>query len=293
VTRLHDTQIDLDNEDVRQLIDQEFPEWKDLPLTLLESTGTVNRIDLLGDNLVVRIPIVEWGAGDVPRDAQILPMLAGALPVQVPALVAHGGPAGKVPWDWGVYSRLPGRHPVLNHKVDEEALAAGLIELVATLRMVAAPSKLSSVSDDIADQDEHTRPKVQAIGSRALADAWAAAVQAPPFAGRPTFIHGDLMPANFLLTDDATKPRLTGVLDWASAGMGDPARDLLPAWSCLTKRTRSTFLSTLGATDDEIARARGYGARKVGWGLNYYRESLPEFAAALQFMLDQIEEDLA
>ena len=81
------------------------------------------------------------------------------------------------------------------------------------------------------------------------------------------------------------------MVDWASAGLGDPALDLLPAWSCLTKRTRSTFLSTLGATDDEVARARGYAARKVAWGLQYYGDSLPEFSAVLTFILEQIEDD--
>lgn len=293
MNRLHDGQIDLTDADVRGLVDSQFPQWASLPLTPLDSTGTVNRVDLLGDHLVVRIPIIEWGAGDVPRDAQVLPMLGNRLPVEVPGLVGHGAPEGNLPWDWGIYTRLPGRHPVLGNTADEDALAAGLIELVATLRMMAVPASLSPTGQDIATQDEHTRPKATAIGSRALSQAWAAAVEASPFAQRAVFIHGDLMPGNFLLTDTAAKPRLTGVLDWASAGMGDPALDLLPAWSCLTRRTRSTFLSTLGATDEEIARARGYGARKVAWGLHYYAESLPEFAAALQFILDQIEDDLA
>ena len=44
-------------------------------------------------------------------------------------------------------------------------------------------------------------------------------------------------------------------------------------------QTADTLLSALGATDDEVDRARGLAARKVAWGLNYYRDSLPDFAA--------------
>ncbi len=291
MTPLHDSQIELDPEDISEVIEARFPEWKDLPLERIDSTGTVNYIYRLGDEMVVRIPMVEWGSADITRDAQVLPMLAPLLPVAVPDLLGHGAPAGKVPWDWGVYTLLEGRHPVLGDKTDEDAVAAGLIELVASLRMVHVPAKLTAPIDAIATQDETTRPKVHAIGSKALDDAWAAAVDSPTPKRGHVFIHGDLMPGNLLLTDDGKKARLTGVVDWASAGVGDPALDLLPAWSCLTSRTRGTFLSALGAKDDEIARARGYAARKVGWGLEYYRETLPEFAAGLQFMLDQIEDD--
>ena len=291
VNRLHDSQIELEPEDISDVIEKRFPEWKDLPLARIDSTGTVNYIYQLGDEMVVRIPMVEWGSTDITRDAQVLPILAPLLPVDVPNLLGHGAPAGKVPWDWGIYTWLPGRHPVLGDTKDEDAVAAGLIELVASLRMVAAPATLTAPIDAIANQDETTRPKVHAIGSKALDDAWAAAVDNPAPKGKTVFIHGDLMPGNLLLVDDGKKPRLTGVVDWASAGIGDPALDLLPAWSCLTSRTRGSFLSALGAKEDEIARARGYGARKVAWGLQYYGDSLPEFSAVLQFILDQIEDD--
>jgi len=295
--RLHEGQLDITDTHVRALVDSQFPQWAGLPLAALDSTGTVNRVDLLGEDLVVRIPIIEWGAADVVRDAELLPMLAPLLPVKLPDLVGRGAPTDDVPWAWGVYSRLPGRHPVLGDPADEEAVAAGLIETVRALRSVsaaggsepAALAKPSPTGFDPANDDAHTRPRIEALGSPALTAAWDAALAASAPAYTPTFIHGDLMPTNLLLADAAVGPRLTGVLDWASAGIGDPALDLLPAWACLTSRTRPDFLEALAATDGEIARARGYAARKIGWGLLYYRESLPGFAALLTFMLEQLE----
>ena len=287
--RLHEGQLDITSARVRELVDSQFPQWADLPLAALESTGTVNRVDLLGDDLVVRIPIIEWGATDVARDAELLPMLAGVLPVEVPELVGRGTPTDDLPWAWGVYSRLAGKHPVLGNPADEDALLPGLIALVQDLRALPAAGSPSPSGFDAAADDTHTRSKVDALENPALAAAWDAAIEARPHKGSGVFIHGDLMPTNLFIADSPANPGLTGVLDWAAAGIGDPAFDLLPAWACLTSRTRATFLDALGATGDEIARARGYAARKVAWGLEYYRESLPGFAAQLAFMLEQLE----
>ena len=130
MNRLHEGQLDVSDALVRELVDSQFPEWAALPLTTLASDGTVNRVDLLGEDLVVRIPIIEWGATDVERDAELLPMLAEALPIAVPTLVGRGAPAGTLPWEWGVYGRLPGRHPALGDPADEDALLPGLIATV-------------------------------------------------------------------------------------------------------------------------------------------------------------------
>jgi aminoglycoside phosphotransferase (APT) family kinase protein len=43
---------------------------------------------------------------------------------------------------------------------------------------------------------------------------------------RPTVVHGDLWHENMLVRDG----RLTGVLDWEAAGVGDPAIDLAGLW---------------------------------------------------------------
>ena len=55
--RLHDDQIDIDDELVRRLVDSQFPQWAALPLTPFDSTGTDNAIFRLGSELSVRLPL--------------------------------------------------------------------------------------------------------------------------------------------------------------------------------------------------------------------------------------------
>jgi aminoglycoside phosphotransferase (APT) family kinase protein len=106
------------------------------------------------------------------------------------------------------------------------------------------------------------------------------------------WIHGDLVSGNLLLTGEPPSTRLTGILDWPASGIGDPAFDLLPAWTGLNRGDRADFLDAVAATPAQVARGRGYALRKIAWGLPYYKHSLPGFAAMLEHAAHQIAADL-
>ena len=293
--RLHDDQVDISDATVRALVDSQFPAWAGLPLTRLAHDGTINRIDLLGEELVVRVPIVPWGADDIAFDAEVLPLVAPALPVAVPELVARGKPTADAPWEWGVYRRLPGRTPRPGDDADSAALARELPPLIAALRALPPIGPKSPACFAFADEDTNTRPKLadpaRWIDPAVASAAWSAALAAAPWDGDGVWVHGDLVSPNFLLTDADAGPRLTGVLDWSAAGTGDPAFDLAAAWTCMNPGDRADFLAAVGATPDEVARGRGYALRKVAWGLPYYEHSLPGFATMLAHTARQIAAD--
>ena len=285
--RLHDGQIELPDELVRELVDRQFPQWSALPLRRIGSAGTIHRVDRLGEELVVRMPFIDWAVEDVPLDAKRLPRLAAALPVDVPELLGEGQPAPGMPWRWGVYRWLEGTHPVPGD--DDAALGRQLADAVIALRSMPPVGNASPVPFRPAD-DAASRPKVQALGSPAALAAWdaGASLEREP-AAASGWIHGDLMPGNLLMRAG----RLTGIIDWGASGVGDPSFDLLAAWTCLGPEGRGTYLAALGCTPAQIALARAYAVKKVAWGLPYYRESLPGFAAALAHTLAQIEHDAA
>ncbi|WP_181408869.1 phosphotransferase [Schumannella soli] len=106
---MHADEVDIRLEDVRRALDAQHPRFRDLPLTTLAGGGTINRVFRLGDELVVRVPLIEWGAADAERESRILPRLHGALPVRTPELVALGRPAPGLPWAWTVLDWIPGR----------------------------------------------------------------------------------------------------------------------------------------------------------------------------------------
>jgi len=286
MTRLHDEQIDLPDSLVRSLIDAQFPQWRGLPLTPVNSDGTIHRIDRLGDELVVRLPFIGWAVEDVARDSVRLPLLAAALPVDVPGLIGRGVPADGMPWHWGVYRWLEGRHPTPGD--DDAVVAAGLADVVLALRSMPPVGDPSPAAFDAAADNNKTRPKAVELGSAAALAAWDAAVNLPPEAAASAWVHGDLMPGNVLLRDG----RVSSILDWGASGVGDPALDLLGAWTCLGPAARAAYLNALDATPRQITLARALAVRKVAWGLSYYRDTNPGFAAVLAHTLRQVETDM-
>jgi hypothetical protein len=60
--------------DVRRLIESQFPEWSDLPITPAEPQGWDNRRFRLGEELVVRLPRDEAYAAQVEKEQRWLPV---------------------------------------------------------------------------------------------------------------------------------------------------------------------------------------------------------------------------
>jgi hypothetical protein len=59
---MHPDELEVTEPIVRGLVDEQFPQWRDLPL-LAVSWGTVNAIYRLGADLSVRVPRrAEWAA---------------------------------------------------------------------------------------------------------------------------------------------------------------------------------------------------------------------------------------
>jgi aminoglycoside phosphotransferase (APT) family kinase protein len=295
--KLHDEQLVISDATVRALIDSQFPQWAPLPLRRLSTAGTIHRIDLLGEELVVRVPTISWGEKDIAFDADVLPLIAPALPVATPELVARGKPTADAPWEWGVYRRLPGRHPAPGDDADSATLARELPPLIAALRSLPPVGPASAAVFAFADDDARTRPKFAELArwlDPSIARiAWDEALTATPWDGDEVWIHGDLVSGNLLLGDSKGAPLLTGVLDWPASGIGDPAFDLLPAWTGMNSQDRTAFLEAVAGTPDQIARGRGYALRKVAWGLPYYEHTLPSFAAMLVHAARQIAADFA
>lgn len=93
-------------------------------------------------------------------------------------------------------------------------------------------------------------------------------------------MHGDLLPGNLVLRDG----RLTGVLDFGGAGVGDPACDLLFAW-VLPHEARELYRSDLDADDATWERGRGWAVAVGAAALPYYTETYPALAATARVLL--------
>jgi aminoglycoside phosphotransferase (APT) family kinase protein len=93
---------------------------------------------------------------------------------------------------------------------------------------------------------------------------------------RRVWIHGDLFPSNLHL-----RARSIGsIIDFGLLGLGDPATDMLPAWTLLTARSREFFRA---AAEVDNATWSGAVAGRLSAGLGavrVYRRTNPVLAAA-------------
>ncbi|MFC7584920.1 hypothetical protein ACFQYP_15140 [Nonomuraea antimicrobica] len=54
--KMHADQLTVPVETVRALVDDQFPEWRDLPVRGVDAQGTVNAIFRIGDEFAARFP---------------------------------------------------------------------------------------------------------------------------------------------------------------------------------------------------------------------------------------------
>jgi len=94
----------------------------------------------------------------------------------------------------------------------------------------------------------------------AVTDVWEEAVAAPAWKGAPVWLHGDLHPANVLVSGGG----LCGVIDFGDMCAGDPATDLSAAWLLLPAGSAARFFDAYADADDAtIQRARGWAALRA------------------------------
>jgi aminoglycoside phosphotransferase (APT) family kinase protein len=98
---------------------------------------------------------------------------------------------------------------------------------------------------------------------------WKQSVAAPDWPGPPVWLHGDLHPANVVVSGGT----LSGVLDFGELCAGDPATDLSAAWLLLPAGAAARFFEAYALADEAtIQRARGWAVLRalslIGIGLN-------------------------
>jgi aminoglycoside phosphotransferase (APT) family kinase protein len=85
-------------------------------------------------------------------------------------------------------------------------------------------------------------------------------------AGTPRWLHGDLDARNLLATDG----HLSGLLDFASIAVGDPAADVMVVWKMLDEAARLGFREQIHVDDATWLRARGWLLSQAVMILAYY-----------------------
>jgi aminoglycoside phosphotransferase (APT) family kinase protein len=161
---MHEGELDIDVELVRQLLVTQFPKWRDLPVEVVQSTGTVNAIYRLGDDLCIRLPRIQRWASDLDRELQWLPRLAPHLPLAVPEPVAKGDPGMGYSFTWAIYRWLEGDAYAGDRVEDERQTATDLAQFVVELRRIdPAGAPLSPSHRPLLVREPHTRAAIESL----------------------------------------------------------------------------------------------------------------------------------
>jgi aminoglycoside phosphotransferase (APT) family kinase protein len=280
---MHSGMHPIDDDLVRRLISEQFPQWAGLAVERWPSGGTVNAMYRLGDDMVVRLPLVQGGAGDVSMEREWLPRLVPHLPVRIPEVLGAGEPAQGYPWPWSVYRWLAGQHPEAGALGEPVLLAKDLAAFVAAMRSITLPgAPKAHRGGPVASLDADTQAAIRElrgipqedVDCDAAAALWEEALRAPAWDGPPVWLHADLMPGNLLIDSG----RLSSVLDFGCMGAGDPACDLFPAWNLLPDDARAVFRAELAVDDATWIRGRGRTLSQALIALPYYRGTNPAMA---------------
>jgi aminoglycoside phosphotransferase (APT) family kinase protein len=286
----------IDERLVRRLIDDQFPQWSQLPITAVVSGGNDNRTFRLGDELSVRLPSAERYAAQVEKEQRWLPTLAPQLPLPIPQPVARGAAARGYPYSWSVCRWLPGEPATRRSIGDLTEFATALASFLSALRRADTTDGPPPGAHNfyrgapVSTYADETLRAIDALGNEIPHDrvltVWDAAVAAP-WHGEPVWFHGDVSADNLLVRNG----ELAAVIDFGTCGVGDPACDVVIAWTLLSRQSRDAFRARLGVDAATWTRGRGWAVWKALITLVGHLERDSSDAAAPRRVIESVLAD--
>jgi aminoglycoside phosphotransferase (APT) family kinase protein len=283
----------IDTSLVTKLVTAQFPQWADLPIRPVEPGGWDNRTFRLGEEMTVRLPSAAAYSAQVAKEHRWLPQLAPHLPLPIPIPLAMGEPGEGYPWNWSVYRWLTG-HPASSERIEDmNAFATELAGFLNALQRIdpnggppPGPHNFYR-GGPLTVYDAETRRTIVALGDTIDAEtataAWEAALRAT-WHGPPVWVHGDVASGNLLVREG----RLGAVIDFGSSGVGDPACDVVIAWTLLAGTSREAYRATLPVDRAAWVRGRGWALWKALITLSRSLDTDPTSANEARLVVDEV-----
>lgn len=294
MTRMHDNEFEINETIIKALLKNQRPEWANLPLKSIQSSGTDNTLFRLGNQYVVRLPRIEWEMGSIrksiDKEYEWIPQIARCLKMPISEPVFKGNSESFYPWPWLVTKWNEGYNPNFEEDKEYELLAKDLAHFLNELHGIKlANGPLSRRGVSLKEIDTETRKALAnlegEIDIQSVIFLWNHLSNLPLWVKEPVWVHGDFLPGNILVQNN----RLSAVIDFSDVGMGDPACDLIVAWSLLKPYSRRIFKDNLENIDhDTWERGRGWALSIALIMLPYYKNSNPVLAALARRMIENV-----
>ncbi|MFJ8603095.1 aminoglycoside phosphotransferase family protein [Streptomyces shenzhenensis] len=295
---MHANQLTVSPETVRTLIEQQFPEWRSLPVRSITAHGTVNAVFRIGEQFTARFPLqpadIESTRRLLKSEVEAARELVGRTRFPTPEPVALGEPGADYPLPWSVQTWLPGIVAVDEDPGESVAFARDLADLVGDLRAIDTRGRTFAGTGRGGDLPSHDtwmetcfRHSEELLDVPRLRRVWATLRDLPRGAAEDVMAHGDLIPGNMLVSDG----RLTGILDVGGFGPADPSLDLVSAWHLLEAGPRQVLRDHLGCNDLEWERGKAWAFIQAMGLVWYYVESNPTMSRTGRRSLERVLAD--
>ncbi len=231
----------------------------------------------------------------MPKEQGLLPKLAKCLSVSIPAPIKMGKPATDYPCPFSIYKWLPGKsiHLLTLTDQEKEQLAFDLATFLKELQAITdvegpEPGQHNWWrGDHVSVYDSGAREQIAELAEiidapRALA-LWVQAC-ATKWHKKPVWIHGDFAVGNMLMDGG----KCSAVIDFGGAAIGNPACDLVIAWTYLSGKTRKTFISKMNMDPNTCLRARAWALWKATFELCQIADKNSSDALFQKRMIDEV-----
>ncbi len=280
IVKLHENEVETDTDLVKRLLEKQFPQWADLSIDPVSSSGTDNALYRLGRDKLVRLPKIDWAIGQVEKEHYWMPKLAPQLPFSLPKPLVMGKPDAGYPWKWSIYQWLEGKNVGIDEISNPIQAAKDLASFIVALQKIdtlngppAIENKLRGASLKL--RDTNTLKAIsdmrEMIDADLAIEIWKNALRAPEWEGEPVWFHGDLLPGNLIFE----KGQLKAVIDFGGLGIGDPACDMIIAWGLFKGESREAFRLSLNVDDATWERGRGHALSQAVIFIPYYLNTNP------------------
>lgn len=288
-SKMHDHEIEIDELLVARLIQEQFPKWQKLAIKHVPSAGTDNAVFRLGADKCIRLPRIPESVYHVEREQKFLPLLSTKSSLSIPTILGEGSPGCGYPYPWSVFSWIEGETAYSSCPHNLDKAATDLAQFIGSLWQIDAKcGPKASRSILLNEKDEETKQAFLSlkgeIDTEVLETIWQKCLHAPHWGNKPVWFHGDLLPTNLIVRDGS----LVAVIDFDLMGVGDPAVDLLPAWSLFDAKSRRVFKDALGVDDATWLRGCGWALTVAVSIIPYYRATNPPLTSIARRMVAEI-----
>lgn len=283
--------IEINKKLVQNLINEQFPQWKDLVIEPVAKSGHDNRTFHLGSKMTVRLPSGKGYAAQVEKELTWLPYLQKNLTMTISSPIAKGYPSCGYPFSWSINKYIEGDTLTkqninnLNEFADDLAKFLKEFQKIDTTNGPQAGLHNYYRGGDLAVYHNETIEALEnlktVLPTELLLKIWQRALNAS-VSDLNVWVHGDIAPGNLLVKNG----KLAAVIDFGVLGVGDSSCDYAMAWTFFEEESRQRFLKKLD--QGMIDRACGWALWKA---LITYNSDEAERAENAQYTINEIIKD--